>query len=731
MVKEKTELSQKKRNARNHRLKKGIIIAVVAIVLGGIAWTKFSGNKESPEAEALYTVKKGSLRISVEESGKIKAKNSVSISCEVEGQSTIISIVPEGTYVKEGDSLVELDSSDLRDRIEQQEITVESAEAAYTQANEAYEIQENQNESDIKAAQLALDFARIDLEKYIGREWNQPPGGGVSGEGATGSDATRGDLEVAEMALDFANKLLAEYTRESSAKNPVEGEGADGNPTKNNQEGNSAKALSPSLDIAVSELEKRGGGDWHQQLRNAIYQIVEADSKLKLEKNQVEGTRELFSKGYVPKTQLDAHETSYQNSVIALKKAIEAMRLLIKYDHPKQFAKFAADYEEAAKKLDRVKRTANSQSAQRQADRNAKKAMYDMQKARLEKLKSQLEKTTIKAPQQGLVVYASSTSEPWRRERGLVAEGEKVYERQKLIELPDLSAMKVDVNIHESVRDIIKEDQPAIISVEAVPGVVLRGHVEKIALLPDSGRQWMNPDLTVYPTSVIIDGRSDALKPGMTAKVEIIVADLENAMYVPVQAVTVRGDREVCYVAKGSSFVETAVEVGLSNDNYVEIRSGLNPGDKVRTYAPVTVEERAPERKPPKVEPEKEVVPKPVGTAEAPKIEEGAAEMPADAKERAKAFLENLTPEQKKQMEQRLKEAGVEGEIDLEKMTPERMREIGRRMMERRGRTMPPGEGPREGPEGPRVRPEGRPPFQRGGSPRGGGEPRPGVPATP
>ena len=64
--------------------------------------------------------------------------------------------------------IVELDSSDIRERLNSQEITYQSANADYVQAKEAYEIQKKQNESDITAGRLAVEFALLDLQKYLG-----------------------------------------------------------------------------------------------------------------------------------------------------------------------------------------------------------------------------------------------------------------------------------------------------------------------------------------------------------------------------------------------------------------------------------------------------------------------------------------------------------------------------------------------------------------------------------
>jgi HlyD family secretion protein len=669
MATQQIQQQQKRSPLRNHKLRRNIIIAVAVIAVGGIAWAKLSGGGTPEETEALFTVKPGDLLISVLESGKIQANKSVNLTCELEGQSTIISIVPEGSYVKEGDVLVELDSASLRDEIEQQQITAKSAESARLQASEALAIQENQNDSDIKAAELARDFALIDLKKYTG-----------------------------EVAYKKALEAYQQDKKQETAE------------TKVTELAPYFAALDPEKDYV--------DGDWHQQLLTAENTITTAGTKLKLAEKKLEGTTKLLERGYVTKTDWEGDKASWEGTKIDLDQANEKKKLIVNYDHPKQLAKFIADYEEAEKGLGRAKRKADSQLAQKQADLDAKEATSTTQKLRLDKFTDQLGKAVIKAPQPGLVIYGSSSGEPFHRERGLVAEGESVYERQKLIELPDLSTLKVQVSVHESARDMIKPGQEAVVTVEALSGLTLRGHVDKVAILPDAQQNWMNPDLTVYSTLVLLDEQAETLKPGMTANVEIVVAELKDVLYVPVQSVSVRNEREVCFVMKESGTVTIPVESGLANNNYIEIKSGLKKGDKVLTYAPVTASEETVSRKAKLPGDEKTTQPS-GGPALGTKGTEAAPEGEAapDREQRTREFMKNMTPEQRKQMEERLKSLGIEGDLSPESMTPERMKEIRQKMMEQRGGGAPGGEGFR------RVRP-GQGDTPGGGGPGGEG-PRP------
>ncbi len=146
-------------------------VLVLAAAIGAAAWMKPFAKEEDSSADSYYEVKKGPLTISVVESGTIQAREQEVIISEVEGQTTILYLIPEGTRVKQGDLLVQLDSSGLQDEKVDQEIRVQNADAAFVRARENLEVTKNQNQSDIDKAELDYEFAQQDLNKYLEGEF--------------------------------------------------------------------------------------------------------------------------------------------------------------------------------------------------------------------------------------------------------------------------------------------------------------------------------------------------------------------------------------------------------------------------------------------------------------------------------------------------------------------------------------------------------------------------------
>lgn len=162
--------SQFLKNHRRTTLMIGLPAALVLVVLL-LLLTQTGAQTSVPQSDATFKVTPGPLTISVTESGTIQPRERLIIKNELEGRTTIIYIVPEGTQVKKGDLVVELDASTLQDNLINQQIAVQNADAAFINARENLAVVKNQAEADIKQAQLDYEFAVHDLQKYHDGEY--------------------------------------------------------------------------------------------------------------------------------------------------------------------------------------------------------------------------------------------------------------------------------------------------------------------------------------------------------------------------------------------------------------------------------------------------------------------------------------------------------------------------------------------------------------------------------
>ena len=117
---------QNKHSAPN--TKRWLLIGIAAVIILGLYLALKP--RKAQATGTFYTAKKGDFLITVVEGGTLQAVNEVVIRNEVEGTARVIYIVPEGSYVKKGDLLVELDSASAQDQVNQQLINVEKAQFA-------------------------------------------------------------------------------------------------------------------------------------------------------------------------------------------------------------------------------------------------------------------------------------------------------------------------------------------------------------------------------------------------------------------------------------------------------------------------------------------------------------------------------------------------------------------------------------------------------------------------
>ena len=473
-----------------------ILISIVCVT--GVSMLllvmKASNSGSADDEFSTFTVRRDNLTVTVTESGSIKARKTVDIKCEREHGATILNIVPEGTYITQEDVdnemvLVELDAAQVEEELTQREMDLASAEASYTQAKESHLIQKKQNESDVTAADLMVKFGLIDLRKYLGDS--------------------------------VAEKVVT--SDETSAEDI----------------GNIAKLVDdPQL-----------GGDALQRLRALTEDISLKEQTFKLAESKFIWSEKLFEKKYISENEKEADSLDKDRKEISWKQAQTATDLFKRYEFPKQAVQLLSNYNEAKRALDRTHASTRSRLAQAEANLKSTESKLRSRQERLNKTLKQIEVSTIRAPATGLVTYGASGDDHWRRMRqGPIEPGGTVRERQTIISLPDMSKMTASIAVHESSVDKVRPGQRATIVMDAFPDKTFHGEVTKVAPLPDQQRNWLSPDLKVYATEVEIEGSYDFLKPGMSAKVEILVEQLNDVVIVPVQVVANRGGKKVCYV---------------------------------------------------------------------------------------------------------------------------------------------------------------------------------------
>jgi HlyD family secretion protein len=487
-------------DSKMKRTLKNLLIVVIPVTLIGgaiaaIAMTS-KGGSDAINAGSVYTVTRGALSINLTESGTIKSRDQFIVKSQVEGRTSVIFVIDEGAVVKKDELLIELDSSDLANRLVDQQIQVENSEADYVTAQENLEVAKIQTQSNIAQASLEDRFAKEDKVKYL-------------------------------------------------------------------------------------------DGDWPRELMQSNTDLTLKQEDFRRATDVFEWSKKLYAEKYLSETQYRADELALKRAELQAALAQESLDLLKEFTQPRKLAELDSAITQKALTLERVKREASSDLAQARARLRAREAELKRQKTRLEKIQDQITKTKIFAPADGMVVYATSSEFSWRGDTQPLNEGQEVWERQELIHLPTADSMMLVIRVQESALGKVELGQEVSISIDALPGKQYTGTVSKIAPLPDATSVFMNPDLKVYDTQIMVDGIHQELRTGMSGKAMVLIAEYADALSVPIQAVVGRGGESVVYVIEHGEAVARAVEVGLDNNAMVHIISGLEEGEKVLLTPPL------------------------------------------------------------------------------------------------------------------------------------------------
>jgi len=504
--------------------------------------------------EITATVKRATLPITVIERGELESSKTIDARCEIEGttfQNKIVTILPEGTKVKgpgwfwwePGQIVVTFDKEKLKTDYLTRDITYKTAVGKAKAAKGELEVQTNKAEGEIADAKLALDLAELDRDKYLGQDSVLVKRLTVLGMLANRPSGCCPSL--AHLAFYF-RPIAGEYQADVNEKNG-------------------------DIELAHKELK-------------------EAEDKL-------EQYRKFVKKGFGTPEQLRVNELAVDNKKYNLICKEAKLKVLQDFTRKRQETELTAKASEAARKLDRAKKAGAAAIEKAQSDLDAAEAAARVEKQALDRIAEQLDKCIIRAPADGVLVYDKTRF--WDPSNQIRA-GAMVHNQQTIFKLPDLAQMEVKVKIHESMVKKVHPGQKAEITVESLANLLLHGTVKTVSILAES-TFWEERGVKEYMTTIKIDDlpENSGLNPGMTAQVKIHAGEIPDVLLVPVQAVAEHEGKHFAYLSRFGGVDRREVEVGETNEKFVEVKEGLQEGEKVVLDARsrLTAETKASEKK--------------------------------------------------------------------------------------------------------------------------------------
>ena len=314
----------------------------------------------------------------------------------------------------------------------------------------------------------------------------------------------------------------------------------------------SASANARRAKLAIKQYLE---GTYVVSLKTMEKDLAIAQANLKTAQNMLDHSQSMFERGYV--SSLEVEEKEFQVEQAKLNVGVQQTEIEVL----RTFTK-----EEELKRLKGELKAA-------EANRDSLVERAKMDGTRRDLAEAELKHCVIHAPKSGMVVYPSAQA--WEKTPD-VEEGATVHRDQTLLLMPDLENMQVKVGIHESVVDRLNVGLKAKVT---LPELKLEAAVSEIASVAQPAGWWTG-NVVKYDTWIELP-QAPNLRPGMSAEVEIILAEYSNVVTIPVAAVIETETESLCWVQTKAGPERRILKLGDSNDVYLVVDSGVQEGEQV------------------------------------------------------------------------------------------------------------------------------------------------------
>jgi len=311
-------------------------------------------------------------------------------------------------------------------------------------------------------------------------------------------------------------------------------------------------------ELDKAELELKHYQDYESDLRGLEKEGISSSAEIERIAEQVKLLRE---KQQSAKRQYD----SYQ-----------------KYVLPAMIESARAREQNAALTIEQTRQASVHKIASAEATVHQAEGQLKAVELNLEKARGELEKTTIRAPFDGLIVHYETFRDGELR---TPREGDTVIVNQPILYFPDISTLMVRSQVREIDLNRIMVGQQATVRIDAYPEERYPAELSFIGALAKK-RAGATGEEKFFQVMFQLKGGDDRLRPGMSAKVTVHTAFLQGVTTLPIQAVFQDSGGDYCYLHTGSFYEKRYFTPGLQNEDFVEVKKGLAVGARVSLVEP-------------------------------------------------------------------------------------------------------------------------------------------------
>ncbi len=162
--------------------------------------------------------------------------------------------------------------------------------------------------------------------------------------------------------------------------------------------------------------------------------------------------------------------------------------------------------------------------------------------------------------------------------------GDQPYPGMPIIDLPDLTKMMAEVKINEVDVSKVKPGLTVILQSDAYSDTTYTGTITEIANLAKP--KDYKSKIKIFPTKIMIAGLNDKLLPGLTVSCKILVNEIQDVIYIPIESVFEDLGTTFVYLRTKSGFQRQNIITAEENPDYVVITEGLSVEDEIALANP-------------------------------------------------------------------------------------------------------------------------------------------------
>lgn len=305
--------------------------------------------------------------------------------------------------------------------------------------------------------------------------------------------------------------------------------------------------------------------------------IVEAEGSLEISRAELE---KLLAQQESDLEELNADfeisKLSHQISKIRFESAV--------YESDISKKEIELNLEKADIALGRAKEQIDNRIRIQREEVKQKNLSIEQNLSRLNEAQETLSKLFLISPSPGIAIISTNWSSGNKFQIG-----DQCWSGFPLIQLPDLTSLKATAKVNEVDIAKISKGLKVEIKPDAFSDSIFTGRVNAVANLAVNKSK--DSRAKVFPVEILINETNKNLLPGLTVSCRLIIDQIDDVLYIPIEAVNIEGDRHFVYKKTGSGYNKVEVEVGTSNSDYTIITKGLSEKDEVALSLPFEEEE--------------------------------------------------------------------------------------------------------------------------------------------